>query len=103
MIDEAGQSIGAYHGVEYPYIFGTHDEYMTTNDTDLALEETMQRYWVRFAASGNPNGPGTPNWPEYVAPDHLVQELGTRVFTKDAPEPELCALFENWQAEQYGY
>ena len=68
---------------------------MTTNATDLALEDIMQSYWVRFAATGNPNSKDTPDWPQFKTPDPLVQNLGDEVFTKPAPEPELCALFES--------
>ena len=99
--DAAGEALGAYHGGEYPYVFATHDDYMTTNDTDLALEGVMQRYWVRFAATGDPNSAGVPEWPQFSAPGYPVQELGDEVFTKPAPEPELCALFEDWLATNY--
>ncbi len=93
--DEFGASLGAYHGIEYPYIFATHDTYMTTNATDFALQDVMQSYWVQFAATGNPNSKDTPDWPQFKNPDPLVQNLGDEVFTKPAPEPELCALFES--------
>jgi len=93
--DEFGASLGAYHGIEYPYIFATHDAYMTTNATDLTLQDIMQRYWVQFAATGNPNAPDVPKWPQFKTPDPHVQNLGDEVFTKPAPEPELCALFKS--------
>ncbi len=60
---DGGEVLGAYHGVEYPYIFNTHDDYMTTTETDLALGETMQNYWVSFAATGDPNSDETTDWP----------------------------------------
>ena len=100
--DEVGQALGAYHGSEYPYVFGMHDAYMTTNETDLALEEIVQQYWVRFAATGNPNGSSTPDWPRFEAPSFRVQELGDEVLSKPAPEAELCGLFEEWHAETFG-
>ena len=78
--DEAARSeLGAYHGAEYPYVFGTHDSYMTTTTTDLALEEIMQRYWVTFAATGNPNSDATPHWSAFFGDDPLVQNLGDTV------------------------
>ena len=100
--DQAAQTeLGAYHGAEYPYIFGTHDSYMTTTATDLALEETMQKYWVTFAATGNPNSKGLPQWSMFFGDHPLVQELGDSVNWKPAPEPELCALFDAWHAGNY--
>jgi len=59
----------------------------------------MQRYWVQFAATGNPNVPGVSKWPQFKTPDPHVQNLGDEVFTKPAPEPELCALFESRTTE----
>ena len=82
--------MGAFHGAEYAYIFGTHDAYMTTNAVDVALTEAMQAYWVHFAATGTPNPPGQPDWPQFAAPGYPVQELGDVVRTIAAPEPELC-------------
>ena len=87
--------MGAYHGAEYPYIFGTHDGYMVSSEIDLALEENMQSYWLEFARTGNPNSGATSNWPRYQAPERMVQELGDSVMTISSPEPELCALFED--------
>ncbi len=90
--DGAGASLGAYHGAEYPYVFGTHDEYMTTDATDLELQQAMQSYWVRFATTGNPNSADTPDWPRFAGPSPVVQELGDEVLTRPAPETELCAV-----------
>ena len=91
--DAGGRKMGAYHGAEYPYIFGVHDDYMTTNAVDVALTEAMQAYWVRFAATGDPNGGNQPDWPQHAQPGYRVQELGASVRTIEAPEAELCATF----------
>ncbi len=92
--DEAAAEIGAYHGAEYPYVFGVHDDYMTTTGTDLELSAQMQKYWINFATNGNPNGGGLPDWPMFERPDPLVQEFGEEIITIPATEPELCASFE---------
>ena len=93
-VGQNGESLGAYHGVEYPYVFDTHDPYFATDEKDHALQEAMQTYWVNFAKTGNPNGDGVLQWPTFERPEMSVQELGDDVFTTGPPEPELCALFE---------
>jgi para-nitrobenzyl esterase len=32
---------------------------------DHAVSEMVASYWTNFAKTGNPNGPGLPDWPEY--------------------------------------
>lgn len=95
---DAGGKLGAYHGAELPYVFGTHDPYMTTTAVDLSLTEAMMDYWVQFAATGDPNSARTPDWPRFAAPGFPVNELGDTVRTIAAPEPELCQLFEDWNS-----
>jgi para-nitrobenzyl esterase len=97
---ENGISLGAYHGVEYPYVFDTHDPYFAINNTDRSLQQAMQLYWVNFAKTGDPNGDSVTRWPRFQAPDLMVQELGDEVFTTVAPEPGLCALFEAGLADR---
>ncbi len=94
--DAGGNKVGAYHGAEYPYVFGVHDDYMTTTNHDRRLGALMQRYWVNFAATGNPNSAELPAWPRFERPDPVVQELGDTVGPVPAIEPEMCAAFEAW-------
>ena len=69
---------------------------MTTTDYDLELGALMQKYWMNFAATGNPNGDGLPEWPLFERPDPQVMELGDSVRPIPAIEPELCGAFEAW-------
>lgn len=98
--DAGGEALGAYHGAEYPYVFGVHDDYMTTSDYDRHLSALMQRYWINFAATGNPNGDGLPEWPLFARPDPRVLELGDTVRPVPAIEPDMCAAFEAWISAQ---
>jgi para-nitrobenzyl esterase len=45
----------------------------------VALAEALRHYWVQFAATGNPNARGLPNWPAYNPASGLYLELGTRI------------------------
>jgi para-nitrobenzyl esterase len=83
-------------------VFGVHDDYMTTTGYDIELSAMMQRYWVNFAATGNPNGFGVPEWPQFKRPELQVLELGDAVRPIPAIEPELCAAFEAWNDNRKG-
>lgn len=94
--DAGGKNVGVYHGAEYSYVFGVHDEYMATTNYDHELGAVMQRYWINFATTGNPNGGGLPGWPLFERPDPQVLELGDEIRQIPAIEPEMCAAFEAW-------
>jgi len=62
---------GAAHSAELPYMF----DHVTapSNDfdsQDKAVSEAMAGAWVAFAKTGNPNGPGLPEWPLYQPPTY---------------------------------
>jgi para-nitrobenzyl esterase len=39
-------------------------ELASASPKDQALADEISSYWVNFARTGNPNGPGLPQWPE---------------------------------------
>ena len=82
-----GQVPGAAHGVEMPAVFGQlaeHPEYQrpklaaehAPSEADLRWADTVRGYWLNFVRTGNPNGPGLPEWPEYDPQSDLTQDLG---------------------------
>jgi para-nitrobenzyl esterase len=85
-----GERLRAYHGAEIPYVFDTHDAWLTTDPADRQLTGAMQRYWANFARGGDPNGAGLPEWPAYAQSDARVMELGNHVGELAAPDHALC-------------
>ncbi|WP_353227756.1 carboxylesterase family protein [Novosphingobium sp.] len=87
---------GAYHGAEIPYVFGTSDAWLPADAADRALSDTIMRYWVNFARTGNPNAPGLPAWPRWVAAGEAtatpVLHFGTTVHAAPLPDLALCPL-----------
>ena len=57
---------GAAHSAELPYMF---DHVTAPSDDfesqDKAVSEAMAGAWAAFAKTGNPSGPGLPEWPSY--------------------------------------
>lgn len=84
--------IGAYHGIEIPYVFNTHDQWLPTNDTDREITLLMQEYWTAFARSGNPDAEGLPHWPSWHADRAMTLEIAATARQIEHPERLLCEL-----------
>lgn len=67
---------GASHFAELWYVFDHLDqEPWQWSMDDRKLAEETSGYWVNFARSGNPNGPGLPSWPAFNNADNNVLYL----------------------------
>ncbi|MFV1987263.1 MAG: carboxylesterase/lipase family protein, partial [Gemmatimonadota bacterium] len=71
-----GDALGAYHGMEIGYVFNNRYDWIPADEADLRLDEAMAGAWVRFAATGDPNGDGLAAWPEYDAETDAYMEFG---------------------------
>jgi para-nitrobenzyl esterase len=58
--------LGASHGSELSFVFGTSPQF-ATDMASASVSQLMERYWTRFAASGDPNGGSDLAWPRFTA------------------------------------
>jgi para-nitrobenzyl esterase len=78
---------GAAHSAEIQYATGNLDldpRYAWEPD-DRKVSATLQGYFVNFIKTGDPNGPGLPQWPRY---DAATGHLRMRIDVVPAAEPE---------------
>jgi para-nitrobenzyl esterase len=65
-----GGKLGALHTLESSLLFNTPESgraLLGPGDTPVRLAREMSEAWVRFAATGDPNGTALPSWPRYDA------------------------------------
>jgi para-nitrobenzyl esterase len=62
----AAAYLGACHGSEMPYVFGTGTQ-LTPGSQEAAASALMERYWTRFASKGDPSGGSDLSWPGFSA------------------------------------
>ena len=93
-------NFGAFHGAEILYAFG-HDIGARTpfTETDHRVSKIMRTYWINFAATGNPNGPGLPEWPVYEKSSDQSLEIGSEIKIQTQLRKDACDLFDKIDKE----
>lgn len=81
------ESVGAVHGSDFAYVFGTLDQGIfppnlpaVVTDIDRRVSDVMEEYWTNFAKSGDPNDGQLPTWRAFDASSRAYLQ-----FTADGP------------------
>jgi para-nitrobenzyl esterase len=77
---------GAVHTSEMAYVFGNPGAGLGSaaikiEPKDREISNVMSSAWVRFAATGDPNGPRLPKWPRYRQDSEQHLEFGDTIRT----------------------
>ena len=86
----------AFHSDDIEYVFGTLDTRpgTTVRPEDRKLSEQFMSYWTNFARTGNPNGPGLPQWPKCGKGDELIHLDSTITSGPDTLRPRYDFLLQ---------
>jgi para-nitrobenzyl esterase len=93
-VPEGRPSRGATHTAELSYMFNNLLPGTPWTDADRKLADTMSSYWVNFAATGNPNGKGLPEWPAYSWKAEQAMVLGDTVSSGTGVNPDILKFYD---------
>jgi para-nitrobenzyl esterase len=92
-------SLGACHGIELPFVFGTFDAPLARLSGDGAearsLGSAVQDAWLSFARDGRPQSMALPEWPTYDADRRSTMALGSSCAVEDAPMDDIRRLWSD--------
>lgn len=83
---EPYKSWGVPHMAELFYVFRHYAPDWAWTATDRRVADLMSRYWVNFARSGDPNGPGLPRWQAFDEAHQRVLHMGDSFAMRDLPD-----------------
>jgi para-nitrobenzyl esterase len=90
-----GGVLGATHGGDIPFALDNYTYTPMAGDRpeNEQMGKVMSEAFVRFAATGNPNHPGLPEWRPYTLDDRCVMVFDVESRVETDPASELRELF----------
>jgi para-nitrobenzyl esterase len=93
-------ALGACHGLEVPFVFGTvgttgNDRFTGVGPEATQLSQHMMDAWLAFAKRGEPSHPGIGAWPAYSVAERQTMIFGRRCGAERAPFEEERAVWDN--------
>ena len=109
---------GCFHASEVSYVFGTLPDSVygtsativgdfsvdadTYSDVDTRLSKAMGTAWVRFAKTGDPNGPGLASWPVFTENKEGYLEFGDNITPRTSLRKKELDFLTDFSASRRG-
>jgi para-nitrobenzyl esterase len=95
------RALGAFHGIDIPFVFGITSHPIVAPLTGLApsatrLARRMQNAWSAFARFGRPANPTLPDWEPYDASTRATMVFGRDCYLANAPLEAERNLWSQW-------
>lgn len=88
---------GATHVAEMPFIYGWTWGPMTESEKHMA--QIMERYWINFVKTGDPNADGLPYWSTYKQNEATVMYMHEGFHLTPAPNQKQMDFWEDYFKE----
>jgi para-nitrobenzyl esterase len=95
---------GANHGSEIAFVFrnlvggGPVGLNGPPRPEDNAMSELMSSYWVNFAKTGDPNGPGLPRWPTFTSSSQNLMVFDAKSSSRPVPNMSQIKALDSYFA-----
>ena len=87
---------GAPHGGEVLYVFANLGAQALPED--IKVSDLMHRYWINFASTGDPNGPGLPHWPAFSERVETAMTFGQTPSARPLPNADRIETSDRYLA-----
>jgi para-nitrobenzyl esterase len=90
---------GVQHGAELFYVLQHYIPGWKWTARDKKIGDIMSSYWVNFARSGDPNGPGLPPWRAFTQSHQRVLHMDDPFAMEAVPNKPALDLIEDYQEQ----
>ena len=87
-----GQTAGAFHAAEIPYVFGSEVAIFPVDDAGRELSGRMSRYWRNFALNGDPSDQDLSHWQSFDDDANSWMVLGPGLGQQPVDKAEKYAI-----------
>ncbi|KAJ5611168.1 hypothetical protein N7510_007887 [Penicillium lagena] len=91
------------HSAEVAFVFGnlvpSNAASSTASAADKAFSKKLRTLWTNFAKTGDPNGHGLPQWPQYIGKGADFMVIGNTIGAIENPRLDQLDFIKSFRAE----